>query len=333
MIDKKIFLTHRAYNGYFRYKDKFQIYPPSKKLFGNDFNPFTPHPSIIEILEEPEEKYYSKDELRMMPPMLARYNIDRNNFVEILKILSLTTNFIHFENPKSDIQRWFIPIPNKNWDEPQYGQIVYPKIIEDWEQKNFSKPKFKKVKKIDSFKYFNNGKPKGDGFNMSIDYPDNIEYLLDIYFNLDKDIKKVLDNSINLFYQGIEIMSKSTSLSIVAFISAIENLANCDNRKNPEPKCSKCDNKKHNTSKKFKELVSKSISGDLTIINEIYNLRSRIVHNGELHIADLRDFLKNKDYSFDNKDLRNNPIILYEIEQITRICLVNWYKKKIQILK
>lgn len=323
MNNKRIFFTHTPYEGFFKYKDQLLIYPTP-----NIIDDWVQHkPAIIEFYTEKAEPRFFDDPMLPkdikfpVPEPTVQSQLNHQRYVDLLRLLSLLTNYLHFSY--TYYQAWFVPIEplkEKHFIPAQWGQEQIPTI---GEKSLNPESEYDEIEKKESLSYF------GDNFlkriTSKVTYPDSIEALLDKYFDLSKQDKNVLNTSIILFTQGLELVTTKKSLAIVAFISSIENLITYDHKDEPEDTC-KCGEIKYGVTKKFKDFVSNFIKAESKTklkeyVNEIYNLRSKIVHAGRLHIGDL-------DNNFWELSREKNPFIVNEIEQIARICIINWFKNK-----
>ncbi len=316
MNNLKVFFTMVPYGGSFKYKDEFLIYPPPS----NTEDYIQHKPAILEFNNEEASPEYFDDpdhpNTYPVPQSAVQAQSDQRKCDELLRLLSLLTNYSHFQYP--NFKAWFIPIDTKMGEFPlaRWGQAFIPSI--DLES---STPKYDEVAKKDSVKYYD------DNFFRRITdevvYPETIEELLDKYFLLEEKHREVLDKSIRLFNQGLELETKMPSMAVVAFISAIENIVTYDSSGTPEDTC-KCGEIKYGVTKKFRVFVGRYIRAESNTqrkkyVEDIYGLRSKIVHAGGLHAGDL-------DSNMWEGNQEENPFLLNEIEQVTRICLINWFK-------
>ncbi len=319
MNDKRTFFTDIPYKGYYKYRDQFLIYPAAIELEG-----YINHiPTIIEFsVEEAKPEFYELPDLPLGVRQPVRQSFVQNQynqhrFNEILRLLSLLTNYYHFTYTPSN--SWFVEIePEPSFPPIKWGQAMTPDIDE-----NDCKPANKEVEERDSVKYY------GDNFIQKkshfVTYPDSIEQLLDKYYKLPGPHKCALYKSIKLFNQGLELKHKMPSMAIVAFISAIENVITYDNTGKPEDTC-QCGEIKYGVTRKFKTFVGNYIAAESNTqrkkyVNDIYNLRSKIVHAGGLHVGDL-------DSNFWEYPKVDDLRTLEEIEQIARVSIINWFKNK-----
>ncbi|MCU4389891.1 hypothetical protein KTH73_04005 [Acinetobacter courvalinii] len=141
------------------------------------------------------------------------------------------------------------------------------------------------------------------------------------YFKLDNNARKAYSTSIVLFNKMRQIMLISSSMSVVGFISCIENLIAFEDSKskNKPEKCKTCNALLYSIAKKFKAFMEKYSEFDTEntnkLLNEFYSRRSTITHTGNLFYMDrvLTDF----------------PMLEYrkeflEIESHVRIALYNY---------
>ncbi len=323
MNNKKIFFTHTPYAGYFKYKDQFLIYPVPNKI-----EDYVRHkPAIIEFYTEKAEPAYFDDpslpkHIKFpLPESFAQGQLAHQRYIDLLRLLSLLTNFLHFDY--TGYQAWFVPIEPASKDPfipAKWGQEFTPTIDEG----NFGpESECDEIEKKESVSYFGDNLFKR--ITSKVTYPESMEELLGKYFDLSEQDRNVLNTSIILFTQGLELATNKQSLAIVAFISSIENLITYDHKGEPEDTC-KCGEIKYGVTKKFREFVSNFIKAESKTqlkkyVDDIYDLRSKIVHASVLHIGDL-------DRNFWETSRGKNPFIVNEIEQIARICLINWFNNK-----
>jgi hypothetical protein len=110
-------------------------------------------------------------------------------------------------------------------------------------------------------------------------------------------------------------------------VSAIENLVSYDNN-GKEDTC-KCGEIKYGVTRKFNTFVKQYLTASTEkekneYVDKIYDTRSKIVHAGGLHIYDLDQNF----WDMWGKEELKDYLFLQNIESITRICLINWYKNK-----
>ncbi|GCE89067.1 hypothetical protein MSKU15_0668 [Komagataeibacter diospyri] len=128
--------------------------------------------------------------------------------------------------------------------------------------------------------------PKYNDDNIAI-HP-KAEILFSKYFKLEPDDRDKYDASIFLYRMAQDVSVKSASLSVLSYISSVENLMDFDAIKTkfkPE-QCDKCGQQAYKISRRFKEFMKKYSciqGGDVEsnkLLNKIYSMRSSITHTG-----------------------------------------------------
>lgn len=323
MTSKKVFFTHTPYAGYFKYKDQFLVYPASIEV-----EEYVNHkPAVIEFYtEKAKPEFFDDPKLPKnikypVPESAAQAQLNHQTYVDLLRLLSLLTNYSHFSY--GSYQAWFTPIDLEkpgSFSPAKWGQESVPTIDEE----NLDpESEYDEIERKESINYY--GDNLFERISTKVIYPDLMEQLLEKYFDLSEQEKNVLNTSIILFTQGLDLATSKPSLSIVAFISAIENLITYDYRDEPEDTC-KCGDIRYGVTRKFKDYVREFIRAESKTklnryVDDIYNFRSTIVHAGGLHIGDLH----NKIWEAPREE---NRFIVDEIEQIARISLVKWLSKR-----
>ncbi len=300
----------------------FLIYPASIPIEGSIHH----KPAVIEFnTENAEPEFFNEPHLPKnvkypVPKGMVQSAVNQNKYNELLRLLSLISNYYHF-GYTSD-QAWYIPISpeRQGFQSAEWGQKMPPDI-----DKNEFDPKTRiEVNKKDSLEYY--GDNLFNRITNEIIYPDTVEQLLDKYFELAESDKQILDKSIRLFCHGLELNAKIQSMAIVAFISSIENIVTFNHKDEPEDSC-ECGEIKYGVTRKFKKFVGKHIKAESNTklkkyVDKIYDLRSKIVHSGGLHVGDLDRKM------WVTPKLDEDTFLIQEIEQICRICLVNWIKNR-----
>jgi hypothetical protein len=320
MMIKKIFFTHIPYDGYFSYKDEIKLYPSMSKIEEDIGH----KPSIIEFKVEEGKKEFFEEKKRVgkvkfpVPKDAVQAVVANNRYHELLRLFSLFTNYHHFTYKNH--QSWCIHLGTKGFkrDSINWGQEIVPSFI----KMDFN-PKTPVAESQEMKEYY--GGMAIEKFTPTVIHPENLATLLEKYFTFSDEMKDVFDKSLRLFNQALEIMSTMPSLSIVAYISSIENLVTHQHLGEPEDTCD-CGQIKYGVSKKFKSFICDSIKAESNrkrnkYVDMIYDLRSKIVHAGGLHLNDLDNY-------FWKLNEEENPFLLFEIEQITRISIINWFIKQ-----
>jgi hypothetical protein len=330
--------SNNSLTGYFRYKDEFQIYP-FKSSFQDIPEDSTAKPMLLEISFERlnhnssskninkiiEELKIDTDALNVMTPAY-------NKTISILRLLTIFTNF-KFYNYTSQ-KCWLLGANNKSvWGEKKF---YYPELEKEFPRSITCLTKgleFEKIYETSYADYFI--KPKLDP-SQKIIFQSEVSNLFDKYFSLESKKRKRIDAICSLFYRGINLFKSSKSLSFVAFTSCIEALTSieyeaennkikysCNSCKRviESPYKCECGEPVWGISYKFKQLLSTYVSnssGSISTFNKLYSLRCKIVHDGQLFIADsLFDWEK-------DEKAEEEWRLLSQMQQITRIAIINW---------
>jgi hypothetical protein len=327
---------------HFRFGDYFQIYPcdlpnAPKSSRSNDL------PLIIEFWVDENENPEVSPEWKEVKDIVASTANQINKLNRITRFLSAVTNHRIFNYSDSE-GHWGIPIPEEITDENreevnnQASQIFtgiyyYPDIGRDLTITNFAEqrhddPTFLPHKLYYSFEPI-------DGKEKTVVFPNSIMSILAKYFTLDIATRKIVDTISHLICNGIDLRMKMKSLSFLSFVSAIETLVNyeyrnekveiecpdCQTIKSSPIKCGRCERPIWGISAKFKSFLKSYVAASPNSIKKykrIYDLRSRIVHQGLLLLGD-------EQLSWKESDKEDSEwMIHFETMQLSRISLVNW---------
>lgn len=207
MNNKKIFFTYTPYSGYFKYKDQFLIYPAPIKI-----GDYVHHkPAIIEFnTEKAEPEFFDDPTLPKnikfpVPESAVQAQLIQDRYIDLLRLLSLLTNYSHFSYTL--YQAWFVPI-GPEIEKPsrlvKWGQEQVPTI---GEENLRPESEYDEIEKKESVSYF--GDNIFERTTSKVIYPESMEELLDKYFDLSEQDKSVLDTSMILFTQGLELATKN----------------------------------------------------------------------------------------------------------------------------
>jgi hypothetical protein len=213
---------------------------------------------------------------------------------------------------------------------------LYPGLKKNLEIKEFSEFYTPEIEFISPYyDYFTRNPIEND--KLEIKFPETINYCLDNYYSLSSKTLKKIKSSIALICDGIDIVDYKRSLGFLSFVSAIEafvsleisdeniefDCKNCNSIKNSPYRCPKCDRPIWGIKAKFKEFLSKFVAGSdesIAKYNKIYNLRSKITHQGQLFISDYELSLENMDKK------ETDWLMRMETLQLARISLTSWLR-------
>jgi len=331
-----IFSDHELIKG-LRYKDIFQIKPMRFENAPNSEH-IKYYPLLIEYWIDGDEIPNTTE----LPDSLLKLSLQTEKVHGLLDLLTAITNYNFFWY-SLDGFNWFIPVPeditkinNEDSSSVGMGLYYYPQMSKDLLIDGFSEHDYMDITLANDYYYFTHF----DSFKY-IAFPVSYEKFLDNYFNLDPQTKSKIDSVLKLIKHGVETLPKYKSLSFISFISAIETLVNeeyRDENKKIEYSCDKCKAIKDSPFKcedcgnptwaigfKFKEFLKKHVSsstGSVTKYNKIYNLRSKIVHSGNLLLGD------NNLTIWEHPDKSEKEYVTHlETMQLSRLSLFNWILK------
>jgi len=299
--------------GKFNFSNEFQILPPDEKFpkttFLNGHHPF-----ILEYkFDSPEYERVNKDD----PPQFAIDNeYAANKITEITLLLSVFSEnfFFYYKNKNS----WFHSFNQENDNTIYWGQQGY--FITDFYERieSISQIKIDDISLIEPNAHFNR---IGHYVDHKLDLPSNINYSFQAYFGLPQETQNVFLSSTSLLHQGIDLWGAHPSLSFASIISSLEALIAYEYRLDvPEP-CECCGQRNFHVAKKFRDFVKKYGSNDKEFRRfaiKIYDLRSKILHRGELFLGETKSIpFKSIDHIYTD-DMRRGII------RLSRICLNNW---------
>ena len=331
-------------DGFYKYKDIFQLLPPE-----DDFPKMSMtnhHPAILEIcFNKPDKEYESISENCIKQPinddiMEMHYGAVKSRNIQ--KLLTLFSNYQFFDYDKL-YQAWFIAYEGNGfsqksvWGQQSYRAPDFNKKIEKLsEYKSKNKPK-EIEKQKDLNKYYNQ---LFAGSERPLKFPLNIDVLFNKYFSLSGKKIEAFDSACRLFYYGFDLLMEKQSLALASFISSLETLIEyeykdqkpkfeCDYCKSiieSSPlKCNFCGKPVWGVRAKFREFLSEYGNDSKEfekVANSFYDLRSKILHMGQLLLAD-----KDINYWADNNENMEESLRIRHFMQITRICLINWLLK------
>ncbi len=347
---KNIIFSQIEVTKIYRFKDEFQIYPLNIENAPNSKK--SKHFPLI--IEYP----YDEDEFKGVKPfdgkedddinvMISQLSHQTNKLIELTNLLSTISNFRFFFYRNVSMS-WGIPNPDEindnnreevnNLSSKWSAQLYcYKNMSKDLQINSFSIPEFDKIKLIPKIDYYWYEPMYGD--KKEVDLPENIDIVLEKYFSLTTEEKKICNSSLHQFTNGLDLFKTMKSLSFFAFVSCIETLVNfeyrnnklefecndCKSVKTSNYSCNKCGKPIWGISAKFREFLFKYVSSGLNakkLYNKIYSIRSQITHTGFLLSGD--NFL---DWDFTDKTEAIN-IKHAEAMQLCRRSVSNWLVHK-----
>jgi len=300
IFGRRVILISENVEKYFKCNDHFQI------IGLDDTHPKPPKESIgdFPLLLEYYFDIDDKEKRRLLNDMnvsahdqfkerLLISSFHQNKVHEIKILLTLFTySIFHEYNLNSQELAWFTSFSEFGI---HWGQKFYtPGEIKFKDDDGFSTPSAPMIPQVDEQTYYQRKfyrfPGQGDaGGEFSL--PDNILTLFDTYYALEPEARKAFYQATNLFYQAMDIWHKSRSLSYAALTSSLETLIVYDHRNESLYPCGSCGNTQYHVMENFrtflgvnKETPDKELK---KYVNELYKMRSNILHSGYLLLSDL----------------------------------------------
>ena len=342
---RNIIFTRTPMKGCYRFKDEFQLYPAD---FQN--SPKSQHAKHFPIVLE----FWTDDsENQIIPPSSTFYEFReflktstntnmQNKLNRIINLLTALSNHRFFQYANFE-GHWTFVLPNGEITEELNSQFS------QWGIQWFNYPGMNKEFKIENFITLHNEtiKPKPhtsyylheplEKYNGEIFFPDSLDFALETYFEFNEKKRKIVDSVAHLICNGIDMTQKMKSMSFLSFVSSIETLVNHENtEKNKEIKfechecqtinsspysCNKCGRPIWGIAFKFREFLKTFVSTSENSIKKykrIYNLRSKIVHDGALLLGDNQIDWENQEKS------KEQTLVYLETMQLSRLALMRW---------
>lgn len=289
-IEKVTVYSTKPILGKFKYKDI--LIQPSELIDEKNF------PVEIQFTVESDEPYfrYSNNNRDLLSKKI----------IELEFLLSLFTQFYFYDFSKSEL------------------------YLTEYNEKEIINIKRDKIK-------WYQDKSMDDRNVEQIVFPEQMEMLLDKYFSLSGKDKEVFQKSLSLFYKSISIKPENPSLSFLCLVTSIEAISQiefkeknkkieechqCHTVKASPWTCEKCSAPLWGISKKYKLFITKYCFGDEPtnidnqFLNKIYNIRSKMVHYGE--VLQIDDFWDDENWNWEESFLHKDLL------KFTRIALINW---------
>lgn len=241
---------------------------------------------------------------------------------EAFRLLQTLIN-VRMREPKSD-QNWY---SDPDTHKPIYAQGLYPSLVMD-PVGEFWEGQANDIPMVNPIEHYGR---RGIGMeDTCFTLPADIEIQLDKYFALPPEQKITFARACELFGNAQDLWATSKSLSLVAYVFAIEALCHVDDPKPArckecsnllsEDTCTTCRSPKFGLTRRFKEFVEQYIDffEENKFVAKLFNVRSEIAHSGLLLRADEFDagfHAGGKDNQF---DLEN------DVGMIARQVLLGW---------
>ncbi|HUD19420.1 MAG TPA: hypothetical protein VMR81_03190 [Patescibacteria group bacterium] len=313
-VGHTILFCHEPINGYFIYKDEFQILPVPKEAPRPEVS-WADHPFVLEFRYEGSDNP-SVDSIRK-----------GNKITTYTRILNLLLNRSVSAGWKYARFEWIYNTDDIRHMTSQWKQVGYTFQGVNFDGSSFTSivdiPELKRVANTDYYKEFYRG-------TGELQLPDNLESSLDSAFNLPEELYKKFFMSISWLSFYNHLWNVSASSAFIALVSAIECLIRnseiCNvchqNYVDELDFCPNCKQQRYGLTRSFKEFLVDFIPNIKSFPiekNTLYNTRSQLAHGLELLMSDLQPwgFIMGAKEQ-EQRDLQSN---LY---RLTKIGIYNW---------
>lgn len=322
-ISRSVVFVSKRFNGYYRYQDKFQVFPLDVSLRGVANLHI---PLCIEFAYDPQDIEYRE----ATPKQVCISDHEHSIVREYRLLLTVLTQYNFFTYNTE--QCWFFPLSSNNdisnvknlkgyservrscWGQKSFSGDLNDDVITTRENE-FSHLTLEKIETEGSDAYFN---VYGKRLNTEpVTLPMDMDSYFDAYYRSDKPKKAAFLSAASLFKSGLTLRDDRShlSLSFAAFISSIETLSAHDYQGTKVPTCPECNAARYQVAKKFREFFAYYTKADgklIQYVKRLYSLRSKILHAGQLFLSDL------------TADDFGDLLEIEHMIRLVRIALVNW---------
>lgn len=320
---KAIIFCSNPLIGYYRFEDKFQIYPLLSEN-APKHDKVKMYPVVIEYHVEKDVQMEVPDALKEIQDIIAKQTHTQNYQRQIRNLLSSITNY-RFYYPTAELL-WFAEVPNGELKEEMNNQSSkagmtfywYPEMNKESIITKFTEtglPQIEFIKHPDCFMNIDL-----DG-TEEVKLPQHTDTAIHNFFALGEEERNTVNSATSLICNGVDLRIKMKSLSFVAFVSSIETMVNYEFRQEEVKKCDACGTQQFRVMGKFRDYLLKYASDNPDTkkqVNNIYNLRSKIAHTGLLLLGDNM-------IDWSNEKLQDEQAQSHlQAMQISRSSLTNW---------
>ncbi len=330
-FERVIIFTKVPLDGFYRYKDIFQIFPADFTNMPD--NPYKRHyVNILEYWFTEEEKIIRETEYENLKELFSLTATTVTKQDKIISLLNSFTNNSFFKYNSNDYV-WAMPLlfneatkeisEEVNFLSSQWCSkgFHFPTLPNQLQITGFTNVNLNEVKKLPHSLFYTFYPNLDNDRNQSIVFPESFDTILDSYFSLAKEIMVILDAAIGYNVAAIELISKKRTLALLASFTAMETMVNLEYRDQVTENCKNCGQVKFKVAKKFRDYLLKYIGESLENkkkFNSYYSLRSKIVHTGMRLKAEILFS------EFPKEDLEAEYISRIEILQTGKLAIANW---------
>jgi hypothetical protein len=331
---RTIVFTKVPLNGYYRYKDLFQIFPADFSDMPD--SPYKRHyPNILEywvLDEEIVDREMEFEDLKDLFNLTATIIPKEDKYISLLN--SFTNNrFFKYANFDGI---WSIPVlidketnrisEKVNFMSSQWSMqsFHFPSLPNQLQITKFTSLMLNPILRIEHFKFYTYDPHLDINRKKRITLPKTIDLILDSYFSLDNETMQIVDAAIGYNTAAIDLLETKRTLALLSSFTSMETMINLEYRDEDTSSCKECGQTKFSIARKFREYLLKYIGDSAENkkkFNAYYSLRSKIVHTG----MRLKSELLFSD--FPKQDLDSEYLQRIEILQVGKLAIANWLLK------
>lgn len=332
---KTIVFTKVPLIGAYRYKDEFQIYPcdlegtPNSELQRQ-------FPVILEYyIDEHDNKHVPEEYEGSLSDLYTLAAATLPKIDQILNLLTLISNHLFFKLDLSQ-STWGIPLKDGmtdveiNASVPHWCMSLFhwqkqPNQLKITEFSDISR--FEDVFLSDFKSYYMHDPNLDYRSTEEVTLPDHTTLILDKYYELEKNLKPIVDTAISHVQSSVLLNESNKTMSMIASFTAIETMVNLEFSGVKVENCKECGQPMFKVSNKYRDFLFKYIGeskSNKKKFSAYYSLRSKIVHTGEQLKTEV---LFNE---FSQEEIDKEVVTRIEILQLGKLSVINWLitKKK-----
>lgn len=332
--ERAIVFTKAPLDGFYRYKDVFQIFPAAFTNMPD--NPYKRHyPNILEYWYTDEEKIVRETEYENLNELFTLTATTIKKQDKIISLLNAFTNNKFFKYTDYD-GVWAMPILF-NQETKEISEEVnflssqwcsqgfhFPTLPAQLQITDFTTLALDEVVKLPHNMFYIFYPSLDNDTTQPIVFPKTFDTILESYFSLNKEIMSIVDSAIGYNVAAIELLAHKRTLALLSSFTAMETMVNLEYRDVESETCEKCGQLKFSVAKKFRDYLLKYIGDSAENkkkFNSYYSLRSKIVHTGIRLKAEVLFS------EFPKEELDDEYITRVEILQVGKLAIANWLIK------
>jgi hypothetical protein len=246
----------------------------------------------------------------------------------ILELLSLIGNHLFFQYNAGD-DNWGMPVLNddpgeeaNSWSSKWCWKMFHwPELPDQLKISHFSDVSLPPIEQV-AHKVYYQYEPNFDNYTKRpVTLPNTVFDILNSYYSLNGEKRTYVDTAMNHLYTSMELHSKRKTTAMISAFTAIETMMNYEYRDVKPEHCDSCGQLKYKVSERFRNFLLKYIGtsdANKKTFNQLYSLRSKVIHTGE----QLETERRWTDIPQDKKD--EEFITLLKVLVLGKLAVINW---------